>query len=66
MLALFSGAYAYLLGHTKLIPCSTEHQGTEVGSVGRKENKLNMLPFPVITSSCDIKVTVLKRGTSSK
>ena len=27
-----------LLDHTKLIPCSTEHQGNEVGSVGRKEN----------------------------
>ena len=22
-----------------LIPCSTEHQGSKVGSVGRKENK---------------------------
>ena len=27
------------LGHAKLISCSTEHQGNEVGSVGRKENK---------------------------
>ena len=29
------------LGHTKLISCSTEHQGNrnEVGLVGRKENK---------------------------
>ena len=28
-----------VLGHTKLIPCSTEHQGNQVGSVGWKENK---------------------------
>ena len=25
------------LGHAKLISCSTEHHGNEVGSVGRKE-----------------------------
>ena len=26
------------LDYAKLIPCSMEHQGNEVGSVGRKEN----------------------------
>ena len=31
--------YEHTLGHTKLISCSTEHHGNEVGSVGRKENK---------------------------
>ena len=31
--------YISILGHAKLISCSTEHQGNEVGSVGRKENK---------------------------
>ena len=35
------------LGHTKLISCSTEHQENEVGLVGRKENKINMMSFPV-------------------
>ena len=30
------------LGHTKLIPYSTEHQVNEVGSVGRKEAKINL------------------------
>ena len=28
------------LSHAKLIPCSTNHQGNEIGSVGRKENKI--------------------------
>ena len=31
-----------------------EHQGNKVGSVCRKENKLKMMSFPVITSCSDI------------
>ena len=34
-------------GHAKLISCSTEHQKNEVGLVGRKEKKLNVMSFPV-------------------
>ena len=32
--------HSSILGHTKLIPCSTEHQGNGVGLVGRKENNV--------------------------
>ena len=31
--------YVTNLGNAKLIPCLTEHQGNEVGLVGRRENK---------------------------
>ena len=42
------------LGHAKLISCSTEHQGNEVGLVGRKENKLKMMSLPVVASCSDV------------
>ena len=48
------GSYVKI-GPCQINSCSTEYQGNEVLSVGRKENKLNM-SFPVITSSTDIKL----------
>ena len=56
MVEAYTSVFVIILGQAKLISCSTEHQGNEVGLVSRKEN---MMSFPVITSSSDIKVTVL-------
>ena len=41
--ACIRGEVISCVGHTKLISCSTEHQGNEVVSVGRKKTNYNVI-----------------------
>ena len=48
------------LGHTKLIPRSTEHQGNEVRSASRKEK---LIKYYVISCYFDIKKIIVLAQT---